>query len=67
MARSATPGELQHVAVPDQVRLEIGGGILETVANACLRAEVNDAIEVGRAAQAVQGTGIREIDPFEPE
>ena len=67
MARTAAAGELQHVAVADQVRLEVGAGILEAVANAGLSPEVNDPIEVGRAAQLVQGAGIREIDPFEPE
>src|SRR5215213_8966618 len=67
MARPAGTGKLQHVAVADEVRLEVGAGVLEAVADACLCPEVNDTIEVGGAAQPVQGARIREIDPLETE
>src|ERR671912_2685507 len=67
MARPAPTGELQQVAVADEIRLEVGAGVLEAVADACLGAQVNDTIEVRRAAESFQRASIREIDPLETE
>ena len=43
--RLPCPRELEHVAVPDEVRLDVGGRVLEAVADAGLRAEMDDAVD----------------------
>ena len=56
MPRPPLPRELEHVAMPDQIGLDVGAGILDAVANAGLGAEVDDArrypMGVGEALSA---------------
>ena len=56
-----------HVAVTNQVRLHVGGGIFDAVADARLRSKVDDAVEIVARRHFVQRLGIGEIDLFEPE
>ena len=60
-------GELEHVAVADEVRLHIGLRVLDAVANARLRAEMDDAFELDAVRKALERFGIGEIDPLEAE
>ena len=46
-----------------QVRLEIGAGVLEAVANAGLRAEMDDAVEITTAAESLKRRGVGKIEP----
>ena len=67
MPRPPLPGELEHVAMADEVRLDIGGRVLDAVAHAGLRAEVDDAVEPVGVGQRFQRVGIGEVDPLEAE
>jgi len=60
-------GELEHVAVTNQVRPHIGLWVVDAVPNTGLRAEVDDAVDLRAVSGGCQGFGIGEIDPFEPE
>src|SRR5437868_8969864 len=51
----------------NQVRLNVGGGVFDAVANPSLGAEMDDAIEIVSGHHLVQGCRIGKIDLFEPE
>ena len=61
------PRELEHVGVADQVRLDIGIGILETVANPGLRSEMDDRIDFNAVGEPLQLVVVGKVDPLEPE
>ena len=50
MLRLAVPRELEHVGMADQVGLDVGAGIFEAVADAGLRAQMDDAVDVDLSA-----------------
>ena len=53
MRDAAVPGELEQVEMADQVGLDIGARILDRIAHARLRAEMDDPVERrGRRARA---------------
>ena len=51
----------------DEVRLDVGAGILEAVANARLRPEVDDAVELDAVGHALERLRIGKIGPLEPK
>ena len=53
--------------MPDEVGADIGRGVLDAVAHAGLRPEVDDAVESVGVGQALQRVGVGEIDPLEAE
>src|SRR6185369_14487523 len=67
MPRLPMTRDLQQVAMADQVRLNVGHRIFEAVADAGLRPEVNDTVDVDRVGECLQRIGIREIQTLEPE
>jgi hypothetical protein len=58
---------LEHVDVADEVRLDIGARVLDRIAYAGLRAEVDDAIEFASLERTPNRLVVREVDPFELE
>ena len=44
--RLPRPGELEHVAVADEIGLDVGARVFEAVANAGLGAEVDDPVDL---------------------
>lgn len=67
MAGAPVPRQFEQIDLPDEVRLSVGARILERVAHAGLRAEVDDAVELGSVKRFAERAGIGEIDPFESE
>ncbi len=67
MAHLARPRQFEHVQVPDQIGLGIGVRVLERIAHAGLRAEVNDAGEVDIGERLAEAIGVTEIDVAEIE
>src|SRR4029079_8326734 len=61
------PRQLEHVAMADQVRLDVGHGILEAVADAGLRSEVDNAFDLDRVGEGLERVGVGEVDLLEPE
>ena len=59
--------ELKHVEMPDEVRLCVGFRIGEAVADAGLRAEMHDPVEVGGSSQFFQRACVREVELIEAE
>src|SRR6476659_4966010 len=53
--------------MPDQIRLNIGARILQAVADARLRAEVDDAVKLDPVRDALQRLCVGEIDLLETE
>ena len=80
MLRRAVARHLEHVEMADQVRLDIGVRILDRIAHARLRAEMDDAVERhsgegvaripasqrNRAGETESRHPIRPIDPAGP-
>ena len=67
MPRPDCARELEHVAMADEVRLHIGLRVLDAVADAGLRAEMDDAFESIGVGKPLKRFGVREIDAFEAE
>src|SRR5574338_565926 len=67
MAASPRGRQLEHVAMADEVRLNIGLRVLEAVADPRLRAEVDDAVEVLCIGEPREGGRIGEVDALEGE
>ena len=57
--------QLQHVAMADQVRLDIGHRVFEAVAHPGLRAEVDDPVDLDRVRKRLERIGVGEVDTFE--
>src|SRR5689334_10242450 len=60
-------GQLEHVAMPDQVRPNVSIGVLDTIAHARLGPQVDDVVESVGVSEPLQRLGIREVDAREPE
>src|SRR5689334_425134 len=67
MAHLPLARELEHVAMPDEVRSNVSLRVLDAVAHACLGPEVDDVVESVGASEPLQRLGIREVDALEPE
>jgi hypothetical protein len=59
------PRELEQVAMPDEVRLNISFRVLDAVADSGLRAEVNDAVKRVRLGQALERNWVGKIHALE--
>ena len=67
MPRLPCPRQLQHVGVADEVRLDVGCRVLQAVADAGLRSEMDDAVDVdfvGRAPEQVDEFLRDVVDPI---
>src|SRR6185312_12642161 len=62
MAYTPRPADLEYVEVADQIGMCVSAGILDGIAHACLRAQVNDAIDVGSLKRGIQRVMVREIE-----
>ena len=51
----------------DEVRLDVGAGVLEAVADSCLSAEVDDPVDVEAVGHPLQRGGVGKVDPLEAE
>ena len=51
----------------DEVRLDVGARVLEAVADAGLRAEMDDPVDVDAVGERLQRGGVGEVDPLEAE
>jgi hypothetical protein len=67
VARPPLPGEFEHVAMPDQVRLHVGRRVFEAVADPGLCAEVDDGVEFNAVGGAPQRLNVGKIDALEAE
>ena len=67
MADAAMAGELEHVEMAGEVGRDIGARIVDRIADPGLRAEMDDAVELGAAERRVERLVIREIDLREAE
>ena len=67
MPRPSRPRELEQVAVPDEVRLDIGRGVLEAVAHPGLRPEVDDVVEVIVFGESRERLRVRKVQRLEAE
>src|SRR5215217_6142960 len=65
MMRPTVPGQLEQVAVTDEVRLNVGLRVFEAVANARLRAEMNDRVQLEAVRKRLQLPGVCKIDALE--
>ena len=65
MPHLAVARELEHVAMADQVRLDVGARVFEAVADAGLGAQVDDAGDVERICERFERIGVREIEALE--
>ena len=63
----ALASELEYVGVADQVRLDVGAGILEAVANACLCPKMHDRIDPDRVGELPQRLCVGKIELLETE
>src|SRR5256885_1588437 len=61
------PRQVEHVAMPDEVRLHVGLRIFEAVANARLRAQVDDPVDLDRVGEGLERFGVGEVEVLEPE
>src|SRR5881398_1522824 len=61
------PREFEHVAMPDEVRLNVRLRVLDAVANARLRPEVDDAVERVGAGERLERLRVRKIHSLEAE
>src|SRR5690348_120180 len=59
------PGELEHVAMPDEVRMNISFRVFDAVADSGLRAEVNDAVEGVSVGQALERICVGKVHALE--
>ncbi len=60
MADGVEAGDLQHIEAADEIGVDIGARILEAVANARLRGEMDDDLGLGRLRRARQRRHILE-------
>ena len=67
MRHAPVPREFEHVAMADQVRLDVSAGVFEAVAHASLCTEVDDAADLDFVGEALQGALIGEIQTLEAE
>ena len=67
MRRPNPPRQLEHVAVADQVRLDIGRWIDERIANARLGAEMHDLGDPMAPLQVVERFGVGKVHDLEPK
>ena len=58
-------GELEHVAVANEVGAHIGLGVFEAVAHPGLRTEMDDSLDFYRVGETGERLRIGKIDPFE--
>ncbi len=61
------PRQLEHVAVPDEIGLNVSFRVLDAIPDARLGSEVNDGVEAVRVGQSLQRLSIREIHSLELE
>ena len=67
MPDRGVPRQLEHVAVPDEIGLNVSFRVLDAIPDARLGSEVNDGVEAVRVGQSLQRLSIREIHSLELE
>ena len=67
MSAFIVPAPFQHIDEALHVRIDIGMGMLERIANAGLRREVDDHGKAVSAQTALDRRPIRQVDLFEGE
>ena len=67
MPHLPVPGDFQQVEMADEVRGDIGARIVDRIADAGLRAEMDDAVEGQSGQRGVERRMVGEIDMEEAE
>ena len=60
-------GELEQIAMADQVGADVGGGILDAVADAGLRAEMDDPVDLDALRAPRRARRLGKVDALETE